>query len=278
MAAIALTELTTKEVDGTGVFDELMSSVNAQLKAQHKAGRIHSSDFAKIYLGALDSVLQQSLAFLMGKQAADKQADLLTQQISNELLNNTLIQAQIDKLAADTALTDQGTSNAVITGANLTKTGLQLTAQTSLVGAQETKVIADELLTDKQTLKVVEDTLLVTQNTANAVLTGTVITKQGVKLDSEKLLLDQKTDTEKAQILDTVNATGVLGVIGKQKALFDAQIAGFARDAEQKAAKLAVDAWTIRSTVDPDTMSSPTGIADTDVTNIMAKVKAGIGA
>lgn len=292
MAAISITDLTTKETDGTGVFDDLMTTVQVRLEQEYDKNRIQGSDYSKLYLGAITAVLQQSISFLLQKQAADKQADLITAQILNEALKGTLLTAQINKTDAEKLLIDQNLLNAVIEGDNLTKQGLQIVAQTSLVAAQELKLAgvdtllitaqtaktdAEELLVDANKLKTNQETLLLTQNTANALLTASVIPKQGNKLDSEVALLSQKTDTEKAQIIDTINALPVLGVVGKQKDLFTAQKEGFARDAEQKLSKIITDAWSVRSSVDPNTMTSPAGISDVDLTTVLNKAKAGIG-
>jgi hypothetical protein len=82
------------------------------------------------------------------------------------------------------------------------------------------------------------------------------------KTKAEQLLLRYKGTTEVAQTMDEVpslhDLSGVLqpvgsmgvpypvsGVIGKQKNLFEAQTNGFARDAEQKAAKILTEAWSI---------------------------------
>ncbi len=133
MAEILSTDLTEVDLKGTGIFDELMQTVQLRLDSEYTKGRIKGADYSKVYLGAMSATMQQSLAFLMGKQTADKQADLLAAQIANETLNNTLIQGQIDKLASDKLLVDENISNSVIQGANLTKSGLILDAEKAIL-------------------------------------------------------------------------------------------------------------------------------------------------
>jgi hypothetical protein len=132
---------------------------------------------------------------------------------------------------------------------------------------------------------------LVEQQVANAVLEGTVLVAQECKLRAEFdltvsateksaqeiLLLAQKIATEKAQILSTgVDANSV---IGKQKLLYEAQTNGFARDAEQKAAKLLVDSWSVRRTTDEGTVADATNMLyDTAVGRAVTKVLEGVGA
>lgn len=81
MADILLDSITNDT--GTGVFDKLMSAVGAQIENQYLNNRITGSDYANVYLSSLQSVLQQSVQYTMQEQ---------------------LIEAQIDGIAADNAL------------------------------------------------------------------------------------------------------------------------------------------------------------------------------
>jgi hypothetical protein len=82
------------------------------------------------------------------------------------------------------------------------------------------------------------------------------------KTASERALLDQKTITEEAQTSDTPGVLStVAGVIGKQKYLYESQASGFSRDAEQKAAKIAVDAWATELMANPDSASVGSGVS-----------------
>jgi len=71
------------EWSGTGVFDELMDAVNKNVKIQYDEGRIVDSDYANVYLGSIQSVISNSIQFLLQSQ---------------------LQAAQIDSVLADTAL------------------------------------------------------------------------------------------------------------------------------------------------------------------------------
>jgi len=98
---------------------------------------------------------------------------------------------------------------------------------------------------------------------------------QEPKVEAEVDLLNQKRYTEEAQILDVVNSATVLGTVGKQKALYTAQTDGFARDAEQKVLKTLLDTWNIQRTTD-DTLTPPTGLADSSLNDVITKAKDGI--
>ena len=262
-SVIATTDLTTKSITGTGVFDELMAAVNVHLQAEYAAQRIRGPEYATVYLGAMQTVMQQSIAFLLAKEKAQK--------------DTALVEAQTLQVSAQTT---------------------QVGAQTSQVNAQTTQVAAETSRTTQQVLNLAADklkadqeTLYVTQQKANAVIQGTVLTAQKCKLDVEYMLLEKqklkvmqettlflkKTATEQAQTTGTgIEATSV---IGKQIALYTAQTTGFARDAEQKAAKIMVDSWNVRRTTDSDATQANTSnkLDNANIGEVVGKLKTGIG-
>jgi len=203
MATINISDVVSDSIDGTGVFDVLMNSVELRLQQQFEKNRIKGTDYATVYLGAMQSVMQQSIAYVLGVQQADKQADLIASQI------------------------------------------LQANEQTSLVTKQIT--LADEQL---------------------------------LKVTAEKELLNQKKTTEEAQTVDIVNPDGVTpvaGIVGKQKELFSKQTDGFIRDAEQKAAKVFSDMWTIAKSTDSSGTPDPTHIDAESIDVVLEKIALGIG-
>ena len=60
---------------GTGVFDVLMNAVNKNIESQYLKGRITGSDYATVYLGALQSVLAQSVEYVMKEKVSEAQVD-----------------------------------------------------------------------------------------------------------------------------------------------------------------------------------------------------------
>ena len=65
--------------DGTGNFDQLMKVVTLHVEAQFNAGRITGTDYATVYLGALQSTLAQAVTFTLNMNKANKETDLLAQ-------------------------------------------------------------------------------------------------------------------------------------------------------------------------------------------------------
>ena len=74
---------------GTKVFDVLMNAVNKNIEGQYNLQRLTGSDYATVYLGALQMVITQSMGFLMGQ--AEKEAT-----VDNLIKQADVYQAQID--------------------------------------------------------------------------------------------------------------------------------------------------------------------------------------
>lgn len=258
-----IADLTTAEVTGDGVFDVLMRANKAHLESEFQKGRIKGAEYATVYLGSLESVMTAALTFLLQKQKNALEAELIQQQI-------LLAQAEVLKVNAQVNLSEQQTQNALAELAIIQANALKVPAEVALLVAQKDKVIQDTANA------VVEGTVLVNQKLkldAEIILIG----KSGNKSDQETALLTQKVVTEAAQVSPTgVDADSV---IGKQKALYSAQTSGFARDAEQKAAKLLADTWSVRRTTDEGTQADNSNMLDNgSIGRAISKMLAGIGA
>lgn len=97
------------------------------------------------------------------------------------------------------------------------------------------------------------------------------------KTGNETTLLAQKIVTEKAQTLEL--GVDNNSVIGKQKALYQAQTDGFSRDAEQKVAKLLTDTWNARRMTDDGTIADGTNkLDDATIGRAVTKMLAGVQA
>ena len=111
---IAITDLTnaTKVAgsvsNGTGVFDELMNTVNLYLADQYTSGRIKGTDYANVLLGSIQAVLQQSVQFTMQKRQTEAQVDAILQQTLTEVQNTAKLTYEIANiLPAQKAMLDQ---------------------------------------------------------------------------------------------------------------------------------------------------------------------------
>ncbi len=144
-------------------------------------------------------------------------------------------------------------------------------AQTEQVEAEIAKSLVEKQLLDSKLLLAAKELIEADKKIQ-------LLELQILRSDNENLLILAKVDTEKAQIVDTINGVPVAGVVGKQKALFDAQKSGFARDAEQKLLKIFVDAWSVDKSTDPDAIDrNLTGLYDTNIKQVVNKALEGIG-
>lgn len=267
---ITIDDLTQVEVTGSGVFDVLMRATKGHLEQEFKLGRIKGAEYSTVYLGSLEAVLQTALQFLLEKDKQALEAQLLEQQI-------LLAQVEVQKAQAELAIIQ----------ASLPKVEAEIDLLEAQAAVQRQTVIKlqDDLLTST-----IQRNLL-SQQVVNAGIEATVLQGQKCKLDAEfdllqeqklkaaqeTLLLAQKVLTEKAQTQAT--GTDPESVLGKQKALYQAQATGFTRDAEQKAASIMVDSWRIRRTTDTGTIADSTNmLSDAAIGRAVNKLLSGVGA
>lgn len=178
---VDVTTITTGTVGGTGYFDKFMDAINEQLKSQLSLGRIQTTDYATVYLGAMQTALAQAVAY--------------TQVVEQ-------VAASQSRTAAEVALLNQ------------------------------------KKLTEEAQIKAV--------------------------------LSDGTT------VFDTDNKLGY-GAVGKQQQVQQAQSDGFLRDAEQKALKIILDAWSVAKSVDQEQLPLPDGARGDDIEAMIIQLRQGIG-
>lgn len=275
---IELSDLTGGEIAGNGAFDELMRAVKAHLAEEYSKGRITGDMYAQAYISAVDMAMGNANTFLLQRQLTNQQVRLLDAQIENEELNKQLIQAQIDKLAQDTLYVskqvDKADSDIALTDAQVLNQGKQgLVLDQAVVNAVKDLEVKDTGIAAQEA-----NTAMVVQQTVNAVSQEDQIKKQTLKLQSEIDVLEQRVISELAQTSDTVNGTTIGGVLGKQIELYQNQADGYLRDAEQKVAKIYNDTLLTRITTEyDDANAANAGMSDTDVLNVMNKLRSGVG-
>lgn len=289
---IALTEITEGKLNGKGAFDVLMNVARLHLDEEFRKNRFTTDQYAEIYLGTMTQVLQQSMQFALTKLRTEQevaliaaqieqtraQTDLLFQQKVNLITENANIQLQGDKLIAEKLLLEKELLKvqedillAKQQNINLGLDAINIPKQGAMLDAQRAKVNADAAVSGQQLVN------LQTENLQKIALTDQ-IKKQILKHDKEIEVLDHKANSEEAMIKDTVNGAAVAGVVGRQKALYQAQADGFQRDAEQKAAKMFFDVWSVQRTTDEGISPAGAGLADAEIAKVAAKLRLGIGA
>ena len=248
MSQINTVDITSKQLHGTGVFDELMTTIKLRLDGEFKNGRITGDQYSTVFLGSIQSALSESINFLLQRQASDVNARLVEQQI---LLSRQEV--------------------------------LKSTQEVELLKKQEDKLDADIIHIGKQNDLITQQILLAQQEILKSIQDIEILKKQEDKIDAEVKLYTHKSITEMSQTDLTVNSSGdiipstalVTGIVGKQKNLYQGQTDGFKRDAEQKAAKIFADSYAVRRSTD-EALIQPKGLRDSVITGAMSKLYKGI--
>ena len=213
-------------------------------------------------------IFDKLMATVAAQLQAEFKADRITQtdygQVYVSALNNTLGQAIQFLLTKDQAVIQAATLAAQYEKIALEK--LQLEYQNEkLIVEREILVLQKDQLT-AQIAQMQQQTLLVQSQ---------ILTDAG-----QRALIEQKTVTEVAQTQDTPmsnTSTGYSGVVGKQNALYAAQTTGFTRDAEQKAAKLALDILATQLSTDDSMTVANTNMHPAAIGALVQKLATGIG-
>ena len=111
MVDIQITDVTTGAINGTGVFDKLMSTVKAHITEQYDKGRIKGQDYATVYLGALQGVLAQSVEYVLREKLTEVQIEAAVKDI--ELKTAQIDSINIEHVIKDKEATALGLDNVV---------------------------------------------------------------------------------------------------------------------------------------------------------------------
>ena len=239
-------DLTTGQVDGSGVFDSLMTSIGAHLKKEYEANRITGNEYTKAYTGIVGGALATAVQFLLGKDQAYWQAILAQQQ------------ARAAEIATVTARVQLETAKAQLAATRFQS--LTAEAEYGLTKIRIANEDAQYCLVKAQT-----DGAELDNDTKNFTLANI--------LPSQNNLLKEQIEVQRAQTLDTrVDGQVIRGSVGKQKDLYTQQITSYERDAEVKAAKMFVDAWITQKTID-EGLTAPVGFTNASLDTILTKLK-----
>ena len=337
-----VTELTTAEIAGTGVFDVLMQSVKNHVQEEHAKSRITGKEYATVYLEALQSTMAQSIEYLLRAKTLGfeldnlgKQGVLLDHQAEIAIKDAQLKFAQIAQTQAQTELTEQQVKSAeaeahkIPVEISLLRSNLELASvekdlriaqvglaetekdiavynlanktpvEVELLQAQTDNAQSQIALTEAQVVKITEENKVIPYNIeriqaeiANMTRQSDILEKElEIKIsslalqDKQLLLADAELEvrklelevkraevesaqaqaqlyaakvlTENAQTMDAAHPNSVLG---SNIAVLRAQAAGYARDAEQKAAKILVDAWNVQRNTDEGIQANATNL------------------
>lgn len=222
IASITLADLTTQAIGGSGVFDALMNTMTQHLSQQFEKGRITGKEYAEVYLGGMQSILAQSVQFLVSKDKIRWDALLVREQTKLVQLQgvNTKLQIQLSKLQ--------------VVEQKLTVAKVQVQAYTAKSEYASSKMGLSTGFTgihqnEAQTQLILEQYEGARAQTRNTLSTGEVVVglagAEKLVKDKQALLVSEQIDTARAATKDTNQAGGAIaGLSLSEKQLKAAQI------------------------------------------------------
>ena len=199
--------------------------------------------------GIFDKLMQTINLHLLNEFQADRITKSDYGQVYVSALNATLQQAIQFELSKDQAAIQAAT----------------LAAQYELIALQKAQLQLQNEKLELEKLQTAQQTLLIEAQIAK-------VNSDIEANDAQIGLINQKKITEIAQTTD-----GYAGVVGAQVDLYQAQITGFTRDAEQKAAKLALDVLSTQISVDDTTTVENTNMHNAAIGAFVQKLATGVG-
>lgn len=241
-----VTRLTTKSVEGTGVFDVLMAAIKEHLLEEYTADRITGDEYSKVYLGAMQGAMQTAVQYLLNSQQEEKiQAEIaLTRQktvtelaqtdndipvglgFNGDSLVEGIVKAQKDKLASEETLIASQID--------------QSNAQIALTGQ---KIVTELAQTSDSFTKA---TVAGYGFNGSSVLAG-LLNSEKEKINAETSYTEQRTVTELANTSDTkpvdlgemTGTTAITGLVEAQKDKTSAEVILLAQKANTELAQTA---------------------------------------
>ncbi len=121
ITAVTLAELTAGDLDGAGVFDVLMASIDIHIKREYKGNRLTGDQYANVYLNLVQSVLGESVKFLLAKDRARWEA--ITAQMNARIAEikatEALIELEKVKMETQKAIFEMQNSAAEYAGSKM---------------------------------------------------------------------------------------------------------------------------------------------------------------
>ena len=253
-------QLTQGAVGGAGIFDQIMATVSAHIEGQYNKGIIGQSEVAQVYIAAIQTVLPQSLQFLLNQDQTYWATRLVQLQAQNTYLERAKLVAEVET-AKLLAFRTQAEAYAAQVAA--------LTAQMTYANSkmQLVKTLQDINLSEANQAVVEEsfnDAWLKTHETlpGGAAAAGHAGRDFDIKeaalitATRQQALLQAQTNVQRAQTYDTnTDTTPVAGIMGTQKQLYAQQIQSYQDDGQNKAVKMVADLWTSAKALDDATQS-----------------------
>lgn len=272
-AIISINDLTSSELSGTGtgVFDILIKKVNAELESQFVKGYLKGGEYAQVYVGSLNTVMSQSIQFMLSKDKINAELELIELQKQQQVTVNEKLKIEKEILAIQKQITELQR-----TEASTRNELLQLEKIT--VGKQQTLLDKQILVEDQRRLNMGQEQLQITaqkdlllQQKLNLIVEGQKLEQEVGLIENNKLIAAQQINVMAQTVLKTTAEVSLLNakvlteqkqipMMDKQIELYEAQRVGFNQDATTKILKVKADAWAVARTTDPDATPLPASL------------------
>ena len=249
--ALDITDLTTVQLDGLGVFDRMLTLHRLALTREFTGGRIVGKEYSDAFTKTYIANLELSIRLVMEKEKQAYELDLLEGQLAKMEADTLIAGKQLDLLSKELELKTQ-----------------MLPLEIALTTAQIAKMEADVLLSEKQLLLADKELTLKDREL--------LLKDKELDLMAKQIILtEQKVVTEKAQTDPSVILPG--SVISMNNKVLEAQVDGFKRDAEQKAANTLLQTWIVRLNNDAALTNDANMLKDKYVGRAVEKMMEGVG-
>lgn len=249
--ALDITDLTTVQLDGLGVFDRMLTLHRLALTREFTGGRIVGKEYSDAFTKTYIANLELSIRLVMEKEKQAYEIDLLEGQLAKMEADTLIAGKQLELLSKELELKTQ-----------------MLPLEIALTTAQIAKMKADVLLSEKQLLLADKELTLKDKEL--------LLKDKELDLMAKQIILtEQKVVTEKAQTDPSVIKPG--SVISMNNKVLEAQVDGFKRDAEQKAANTLLQTWIVRLNNDAALTNDANMLKDKYVGRAVEKMMEGVG-
>ena len=195
---------------GSGIFDKLIAAVNSNIEGQFNKGRIKGADYANVYLGSIQSVLQQSLQYVLQEKQTEAQVDLTIVQKEEMVLNGASERAL---QAAQLAIAQK---ELLLKEAELTIKLKELEIRTyefsEMLPLQKIKLESDVTMTDAQVVGISKENLVKDEQVLMSVFERTVVQPKELEKLQEEVSLTYVTRVGKDKEVASMGLDSVVKV------------------------------------------------------------------
>lgn len=283
VSKLSIEDVTTGSLTGSGAFDTLMRGFRAHLEEEFNQGRITGDDYTKAYIALTESAMNQSIAFLLGKDGAYWQAQ-------QAQIQAFIARVQLEETKVRLAATQFDASNQK---ANYALTKMRMVSEEvnycsgkytleEMLPLQKAGLVTENNISNYNltTLLPAQNNKLVIENTGQQIANDTAnynlantLPAQLQTVLQQRLMLNEQTEAQRAQTTDTrTDGLPMAGVLGKQKDLYQQQITSYQRDSELKVAKIFSDAWITQKTID-EGLTPPTSFTNQEIEKVLSQLR-----